>query len=98
MIERMRFYAQALISALENNQTPTICLNEFVSSVRDAWIKFEQGQITVEISQLPRAMYMFVVEELPQVVENPLEKEKIIRELKLFLNTIDLILQPKETN
>ncbi|MHA1317834.1 MAG: hypothetical protein ACTSQ6_09980 [Candidatus Heimdallarchaeaceae archaeon] len=58
MIERMRFCAQALISALENNQTPTTCLDEFISSVRDAWIKFEQGQITVAINQLPRPMYI----------------------------------------
>jgi len=54
----MRFCAQALISALENNQTPTTCLDEFISSVRDAWIKFEQGQITVAINQLPRPMYI----------------------------------------
>jgi len=41
---------------------------------------------------------MFVVDELPRVVENPLEKEKIIKELQLFLNPIDIILQPKEIN
>ena len=94
----MRFCAQALISALENNQTPTTCLDEFISSVRDAWIKFEQGQITVAINQLPRPMYMFVIEELPKVINDPSQKEKIIKELKLFLNTIDLIIQPKEIN
>jgi len=92
----MRYCAQALISALENNQTHTACLNELISSVRDAWIKFEQGQIKVEINQLPRPMYMFVIEELPKVINDPSQKEKIIKELKLFLNTIDLILQPKE--
>jgi len=73
-------------------------LEEFVSSVIEAWNKFEKGKIKVSIKQLPRTMYLFTTEELLNEIKNPEKRERIVKELKLFVNTVEQILDPKEVD
>ncbi|MHA1222259.1 MAG: hypothetical protein ACTSSG_08580 [Candidatus Heimdallarchaeaceae archaeon] len=101
MIDRMVFCCEQLIAKLEGEETQEAdvqtCMNEFIMSVNEAWLKFEQGQIDVEIRQLPKPMYMFVTQELQERIKIKEEKTKIIKELKLFLNLIAHVLNPVET-
>ena len=98
MIDRMLYWAKQLISSLELNQKDRIesCLNEFVSSTIEAWNKFEDGKIGVNIKQLPKPMYLFVTQDLPKEINNLEVRDKLIKKLKLFVNTVEVTLNPKE--
>ena len=96
-VDRMLFCCKQLIASLENNnKNVENCMNEFICSVNEAMAKYEEGNISVEISQLPKTMYMFVTQELPFKIKNPAAKPKLISELKLFVNMITTILNPIE--
>ncbi len=96
MIEEMDTCCRKLIATLENNdENVEECVNNLVTSVENAWKAYCNGNIEVTIPNMPRPMYLFITQELPTMINDQTKKERIIRELKLFLNTMNIVLEPK---
>ncbi len=98
MIDGMRTCAKELIVVLEDkkdHQSINGCLEQLIKQVKLSWDAFCEGNIKVTIPNLPRPMYLFITQELTMIINEKDKQDKIIKELKLFLNTIDIILHPK---
>ncbi|MHA1771057.1 MAG: hypothetical protein ACTSYL_13070 [Candidatus Thorarchaeota archaeon] len=70
---------------------------DFLSAVNEAMIAYKNGEIQVGLRSLPEVMYDFVVNDLPDLCVA--DRETLLRSLqkiKLFLNTMDLVIRPTE--
>lgn len=74
---------------LENQQALLeIALNKF-------WSEVDAGRLQVESTALLRAMYSITCSELPtHLSETHYDGNRVIRNLKLFLNTVEHVLKP----
>ncbi|MFW9990568.1 MAG: hypothetical protein ACFFD4_00785 [Candidatus Odinarchaeota archaeon] len=100
MIDQMREKAVKTLIKLENSTeiSPEMVQlqKEFSGSVQKAWEAYKSGRVEVEVVALPRVMYTFAVEELPLMIsEESCDVVKIKNQLKLFLNTLDHVVNPE---
>ena len=98
VLERMEKEAKALIEALDRGDHAAVAAAQcrFSDVVATAWEQYQQGRITVSVRGLPRVMYQWAVEELPQQVQDPARWPKVRRELMGFLRTVQLVVEPEE--
>ncbi|TXT55719.1 MAG: hypothetical protein BAJATHORv1_30099 [Candidatus Thorarchaeota archaeon] len=87
-----------LIEALEQDSCPD--LNKFAISfskaVDRAMEAYNAGQISVDMSTLPRVMHQFATEELPKLCAGNSDDRRIARkQCKLFLVTMEELVQPE---
>ncbi|MFX1276425.1 MAG: hypothetical protein ACFFBP_17180 [Promethearchaeota archaeon] len=81
---------ESIEKILENQQN-------FTRVIEDAMEAFQKGNIKVDVSQaLPKVMYGWAVNELPNEIKNPEKHARVKNQLILFMNTIENILRPEE--
>ncbi len=69
----------------------------FLSAVQDAMTAYKNGEIQVELRNLPDVMYDFVVNDMPDLsVADRDTQLRALQKIKLFLNTMDLVICPTE--
>ena len=98
VLERMEKEAKALLEALERGDRAAVdaAQRRFSQTVAEAWDRYQQGGIAVAVQGLPRVMYQWAVEELPQQVQDPAQWPKVRRELARFLRTMRWVVEPEE--
>ncbi|MCF2137372.1 MAG: hypothetical protein K9W43_09075 [Candidatus Thorarchaeota archaeon] len=69
----------------------------FLATVREAMVAYKNGEIKVDLRSLPEVMYDFVMNDLPDLcVANRETLLRSLQKIKLFLNTMDLVIKPTE--
>lgn len=69
----------------------------FVQSVQAAMDAYKAGEIQVETRALPDVMYDFVLNDMPDLCAADRDTLiLILKKLRLFLNTMDLLVCPTE--
>jgi hypothetical protein len=98
MIEDLTKNAQQLLEALERGdpEAAKAAQEQFSRSIEEAWSRYESGEIEVAVEGLPRVMYQWTVEELPEQVEVRSSWDEALKELKRFQRTMDLVVEPRE--
>lgn len=98
VIPAMLHEARALLDAISQGDSARIeaahC--RFREAVEAAWDRYQRGEITTSTRGLPRAMYLWAMEELPQKLQDPLRWDEARRELAQFIRTVEFVVEPKE--
>ncbi len=99
VVHIMEQTANELLEALERNDPHTVAVAQerFLQAVEEAWKRYQDGGISVNVRGLPRVMYQWVMEELPQKVKDPARWPEVRRELTRFLRTVEWVVVPRET-
>lgn len=100
LIDNMLIEADNLISKVSSGSSVKSCFpvqERFSAIVEGAMKAFKEGKIQVDVKALPLPMYFWATEELPEKIKNPENFDSIVTQLKLFKNSINHILNPKET-
>lgn len=94
-IQRMIAAGQELLAAFESNNPQMVqaCAHEFSQAVNAAWDAYTQGRIPTAIkgAAIPRTMYQFATVELPALILDPQQWPVAIRQLRLFLNMLNVV-------
>ncbi|HFD39392.1 MAG TPA: hypothetical protein ENJ31_06035 [Anaerolineae bacterium] len=98
VIRHLRDAADALRQALDQEDAKAIqdAQEEFSRAVKEAWQLYENGQLVVEMRGLPRLMYFWAVDELPERIQDPAQWLSLRRELGHFLRVMELSIKPQE--
>ena len=99
VIEVMKQTLEDLCNAMSNKEPMYVIIGAqqaFTTAVENAWKKFSEGKISVDFPTLPKIMYLFAVEELPLIISDEKLHDRIIKEIRLFRNTMDELIRPKE--
>ena len=100
VLDQMEEKLLSLLNSIDNSDSMEILIKNqqnFTKAVEIAMGAFQQGKITVDVSQaLPKVMYGWAVNELPIDIKNNEKLSSIKNQLILFQNTIENILRPKE--
>ncbi|MBD3404832.1 MAG: hypothetical protein GF411_01695 [Candidatus Lokiarchaeota archaeon] len=97
-IDKIRTSCNELIVALEQDSCPdliVIAMN-FSNAVDQAMDAYKRGEISVDMSVMPKIMHSFATEELPDLCRgNKEDREKARKQCRLFLITMEELVQPK---
>lgn len=98
VIHNLQDAANALRQALDREDPDAIQAAQinFSRSVRLAWERYQQGDVTVSVRGLPLVMYQWAVEELPEQIHDPAAWLRVHHEVGRFLRIMDLVIQPQE--
>jgi len=98
VLDSMQEKAEELLEALEDGDGRRIeaAQQRFSQAVEAAWERYQQGGIQVATRGMPRVMYQWAVEELPQRVRDPARWPEVRRELAQFLRTMQWVVEPRE--
>lgn len=90
--------SQELLNAIEqgNPEAVEAGYHRFRKAVQAAWERYQQGVITVAARGLPRAMYLWVTEELPLQIRDSDRWPDVRRQLTQFIRTVQWVVEPKE--
>ncbi|MCS7282802.1 MAG: hypothetical protein RMK65_01175 [Anaerolineae bacterium] len=97
-IETMLQEARTLLEAIEQENSEAIeaAHSRFLEAVERAWARYQRGEITTAVRGLPRAMYLWVKEDLPHQLRNPDRWAEARRELAQFIRTVEHVVEPQE--
>lgn len=98
VIAAMIHEAQSLLEALKqrNPEQVEAAYQRFREAVQAAWDRYQDGKIAVSVRGLPRAMYIWAVEELPQELRDPGRWAGVERQLAQFARTVEWVVEPRE--
>ena len=86
---------ERLLATLESNDLEAIqeAAKSFSQAVDDAWQAYQQGEIPTQMrgQAFPRMMYQFATVELPTAIADPQRWPAIAREVRNFINMIDIV-------
>ncbi len=96
--EKLLQEARILLEALEQGDNGRVedALHRFQEAIEAAWNLYQQGRINTAVRGLPKVMYMWAMEELPQMVQEPSKWPEVRRQLAQFINAVQLVVEPKE--
>lgn len=87
-----------LVISLEEKNVETVRENQelFSRFMEQMWAAYQQGEIEFHVrgQALPRMMYLFATEELPQSITNPEQWPKLARELRNFMRMAHIMSTP----
>lgn len=90
--------AQSLLDAISQGDSAQVeaAYHRFRAAVEAAWDRYQRGEITTSARGLPRAMYLWATEELPQKLHDSVRRDEARRELAQFIRTVEWVVEPKE--
>jgi len=95
LIVKMVETGKRLLAALESKDLEVIqeAAKSFSRAVDDAWQAYQQGEIPTQMrgQAFPRMMYQFATVELPAAIADPQRWPTIAREVRNFVNMIDIV-------
>ncbi|MEA3341454.1 MAG: hypothetical protein U9R15_15940 [Chloroflexota bacterium] len=95
MLIEMVGTGKRLLATLESKDFQAIqeAAKSFSQAVDDAWQAYQQGEIPTQMrgQAFPRMMYQFATVELPAAVADPQRWPAIAREVRNFINMIDIV-------
>ncbi len=84
-----------LLATLESNDLEAVqeTAKSFSQAVNDAWQVYQQGEIPTQMrgQAFPRMMYQFATTELPVAIVDPQRWPAIVREMRNFINMINIV-------
>jgi len=94
-IQDMIEAGQSLLVALETQDASAIPerASIFSKAVDNAWTAYLRSEIPVQVrgQSLPRTLHQFATVELPSMASDPQRWPAITREVRLFLNMVNVV-------